>query len=116
MTQDKILRRVQHLNVQLHTWKESAPLACRPEPLRKSSLPSSVSIDLILYIRYTYYGAAIALNSCFTYPWLMERVSYKEDARFQKQIEESAALVAEMSRNTIKDTKHIDIDFTSPTW
>lgn len=46
----------------------------------------------------------------------MERVKYNEDARFQKQIEESAALVAEMSRNTIKDTKHIDIDFTSPTW
>ncbi|KAL0260209.1 hypothetical protein SLS55_003893 [Diplodia seriata] len=113
---DKVFRRVQHLNAQLRTWAESAPPTCRPDPLRKSSLPPSVPINLILYVRYTYHGAVIALNSCFTYPWVTERVKYREDSRFQKQIDESTALVAEMSRLTIKDTKHIDIDFTSPVW
>lgn len=116
MTPDKIFHRIQHLNAQLRIWTESAPPACRPKPLRKSSLTPDVPMNLILYIRYTYYGAVIALNSCFTYPWLMERVNHREDARFQKQINESTALVAEMSRNTIKDSKHIDIDFSSPVW
>ncbi|KAL1614639.1 hypothetical protein SLS54_009609 [Diplodia seriata] len=116
MAPDKVFRRVQHLNAQLRTWAESAPPTCRPDPLRKSSLPPSVPINLILYVRYTYHGAVIALNSCFTYPWLTERVKYREDSRFQKQIDESTALVAEMARLTIKDTKHIDIDFTSPVW
>lgn len=116
MDPDKLFRRVHHLNAQLRTWSESAPPACRLEPLQKSSLPPGVSGDLVLYIRYTYYGVVIALNSCFTYPWLMERVNRDGDSRFQKQIDESTVLVAEMSRWIIKDTKHIDIDFTSPVW
>ncbi|EKG16854.1 hypothetical protein MPH_05957 [Macrophomina phaseolina MS6] len=111
-----LIRSVQHLNAELRTWTESVPPPCRPEPLRKDSSALNVPLNLILYIRCTYFGLVITLNSSFTHPWLLDWIGHHGNARFQKQIDESTELVIKASRDAIQDTKHIDMDFTSPVW
>ena len=109
---------LQRLEHQLTCWLESLPVSLRPGSSLKRSAGARAGLHYaqIIYLHYAYHGTIIALNSCFTWPWLSSSLISGDDSVLEVQIKRSIPLVAEAARSIIKLTHYIEIDCSTPVW
>ncbi|CZR53549.1 uncharacterized protein PAC_03428 [Phialocephala subalpina] len=112
-----ILKPVEALNARIIEWKKQVPFPFQPdEDIVVSGLSPKVHIYCVLFMRFHYYGTLVALNSAFVYPWIFANRKREHDRLFQDQVRRSTDLVVEASREIIKNTKYVDIDYACPVW
>ena len=109
---------VTDLNLQLQRWRESLNPSLQPDiPINPTELRSTRELNIIIYLRFAYYGSLTAIHTIFCYPWISaNREIDPHNAAFSEQIATSTNIVTDAARNIINTTRSMRIDAASPQW
>jgi hypothetical protein len=111
----QILDTVGQLNVEMESFKSSAQSRfpfC--DPVDPSHLPSGLSLRQAQSLRFHYFAVSLDINTPLTYPWSNMATYLKPDTPDFTQMRESMKIVSQISRSTIMETSHIQIDAHCP--
>lgn len=110
------------LRQELHSWLESLPedfkVAVDCTSVNELTLTTTTPLQLVLYLRYGYHAAIIAVHSIVLHPWnsIPFEVKANEKEQFRFNIASGMDVVRHSSRKIILSLQKITLNVTTPKW
>jgi hypothetical protein len=114
---DDFKRTLSDLKTQVEEWRQSLPEFVRhSKRSTECELPATWNGHLAEYLRCGYHTLVLGIHSVLAYPWTIKALFPNISGALDEQIEESARIVAETSRDIVLNSNSMDISPSTPTW
>ncbi|KIW24254.1 uncharacterized protein PV07_09982 [Cladophialophora immunda] len=114
---EELILLLNSLRARLEAWKMGLPESVIPG--KRSSqfkAPTAWSASHVVYLRCGYYTAMLGIHSVLACPWTAHSLVPSAFARLKKHIDESSAMLADVSRDIITTSDTMDTNASTPDW